>query len=385
MKIVVQVKLLPTSEQASALGATLRTVNEAACWVSTVAFERGVPREYELRTHTYPQLKERGLGAQVAQHVIKKVRDAYTALHANIRAGNLGKPGSKRRTKAGSKPIAFRPEAAQPYDDRCLSWQLDAQTVSLWTTAGRLKNIAFACSPDALETLRQYRRGESDLVVRGGAFYLTATCDIPEPEVYEPDGFVGVDFGIVNIATASTGYRAAGRGLNRYRARQLALRAKLQNKRTKSAKRRLKARARREQRHVRNTNHIIAKTIVTEAERTAHGIALEELKGIRQRVRLRKPQRVALHSWAFAQLGELVVYKARRAGVPLVHVDPAYTSQQCSECGHTDKRNRVDQGLFICRSCGVVAHADRNASRNIATRGAAAWTAGRESRVPATP
>ncbi|MFD0067800.1 zinc ribbon domain-containing protein, partial [Streptomyces sp. NPDC056690] len=54
-------------------------------------------------------------------------------------------------------------------------------------------------------------------------------------------------------------------------------------------------------------------------------------------------------------------------------------------CGHVDKRNRVDQGLFICRGCGVVAHADRNASRNIAARGAAVWTAGRESRVPATP
>ena len=43
-----------------------------------------------------------------------------------------------------------------------------------------------------------------------------------------------------------------------------------------------------------------------------------------------------------------------RAGVPLVFVDPAYTSQTCAECGHVDKRNRVDQGLFICRGCGVV-------------------------------
>ncbi|WP_406382120.1 zinc ribbon domain-containing protein [Streptomyces sp. NBC_00117] len=71
--------------------------------------------------------------------------------------------------------------------------------------------------------------------------------------------------------------------------------------------------------------------------------------------------------------------------MPLVYVDPAYTSQMCSQCRHIDKRNRVDQGLFICRGCGVVAHADRNASHNIAARGAAVWTAGRESRVPATP
>ncbi|MFF1396598.1 RNA-guided endonuclease InsQ/TnpB family protein [Streptomyces sp. NPDC058287] len=385
MKIVVQVKLIPEAEQAAALSATLTACNDAANWVSVVAFEHGVPREYELRKHTYAQLKARGLGAQAAQHVIKKVRDSYTTLKANVRAGNLGKEGTKRRRKAESKPISFRPDAAQPFDDRCLSWQLDAQTVSIWTTSGRLRGIRFACSTGALETLQDHRRGESDLIERDGVFYLIATCDVPEAEPYEPDGFVGVDLGIVNIATTSTGYQAAGRGLNRYRKRQLVLRAKLQRKRTKSAKRRLRERSRREQRHVKNTNHVIAKTIVTEAERTSAGISLEELKGIRQRVRLRKPQRVALHSWAFAQLGEFIVYKARRAGVPLVFVDPAYTSQMCCECEHVDRRNRVDQGLFICRGCGVVAHADRNASHNIASRGVAVWNAGRESRAPATP
>ncbi|MFE6756932.1 RNA-guided endonuclease InsQ/TnpB family protein [Streptomyces sp. NPDC057684] len=385
MKIVVQVKLIPEAEQATALSATLTACNDAANWVSVVAFEHGVPREYDLRKHTYAQLKARGLGAQAAQHVIKKVRDSYTTLKANVRAENLGKEGTKRRRKAESKPISFRPDAAQPFDDRCLSWQLDAQTVSIWTTSGRLRGIRFACSTGALETLQDHRRGESDLIERDGVFYLIATCDGSEAEPYEPDGFVGVDLGIVNIATTSTGYQAAGRGLNRYRKRQLALRAKLQRKRTKSAKRRLKERSRREQRHVKNINHVIAKTIVTEAERTSAGISLEELKGIRQRVRLRKPQRVTLHSWAFAQLGEFIVYKARRAGVPLVFVDPAYTSQTCCECQHVDRRNRVDQGLFICRGCGVVAHADRNASHNIASRGVTVWNAGRESRAPATP
>ncbi len=385
VKIVVQVKLTPEADQAAALSATLHMVNNLACWVSEVAYVNDVPREYELRKHTYAHLKEQGIGAQAAQHIIKKVRDAYTTLHANLRAGNLGKPGSKRRRKVESKPIVFRPEAAQPYDDRCLSWQYDQQTVSIWTTAGRIKNVPFACSTDALKVLQHYREGESDLIERDGVFYLLATCEVPEAEQYEPEGFIGVDLGIVNIATTSTGYQAAGRQLNRYRKRQLALRAKLQNKRTKSAKRRLKERSRREQRHVKNTNHIIAKTIVTEAERTSAGLSLEELKGIRQRVRLRKPQRVALHSWAFAQLGDFIVYKARRSGVPLVFVDPAYSSQECAECGHLDRLNRISQARFACRSCGVVAHADRNASHVLARRGETVWTAGRESRVPATP
>jgi IS605 OrfB family transposase len=180
------------------------------------------------------------------------------------------------------------------------------------------------------------------------------------------------------------GYRAAGRGLNRHRKRQLELRRKLQAKGTQSAKRRLKHRARKETRHAANINHIISKKIVTTAERTGRGIALEDLTGIRERVRLRKDQRAQLHSWSFHQLGSFLEYKARRAGVPLVYVDPAYTSQQCSECGHIDRKNRVDQATFACRACGFLTNADDNASHNIDRKGEAVWTAGRESRVPTT-
>ena len=124
---------------------------------------------------------------------------------------------------------------------------------------------------------------------------------------------------------------------------------------------------------------------MTEAERTCRGIALEDLGGIRERARLRKPQRVTLNSWSFAQLGSFIAYKGALAGVPVVYVDPAYTSQGCAECGHINKKNRVSQAMFTCRGCGVVAHADRNASRNIAVRGRVAWDAGRKSRAPALP
>jgi hypothetical protein len=243
---VIQVKLTPTPEVTSALQATLDTCNREANRVSDLAFRTGEKSRKALQGAAYLELKAAGLSAQPALHVIRKVADAYTTLAANIRAGNLGKPGGKRRGRAESKPITFRPDAAQPYDDRCLSWQLDAQTVSIWTTTGRLKNVPFACSPDAPRMLREYRKGETDLVMRDGVFYLIATCDVPEAETFEPTGWIGVDLGITNIATTSTGYRAAGRGLNRHRKRMLDLRTKLQRKGTKSAKRVLKRLSRKE-------------------------------------------------------------------------------------------------------------------------------------------
>ncbi|MFH8573171.1 RNA-guided endonuclease InsQ/TnpB family protein, partial [Streptomyces sp. NPDC017993] len=235
--------------------------------------------------------------------------------------------------------------------------------------------IEFVCSPEAMKLLAS-RKGESDLVMRDGVFFLIATIDIPEPPVSEPVGFLGVDLGIVNIATTSDGEIMSGRRINRYRSRQRDLRTKLQKKRTKAAKRRLKAIRRREARHAANTNHIIAKRIVATAERTSRGIALEGLSGIRQRVTAKKDQRARLHSWAFAQLGTFVEYKARRAGVALVHVDPRNTSRQCSECRHTHRTNRVTRARFVCRSCGTMLHADYNGSRNIAHRGEAVWQRG---------
>lgn len=52
-------------------------------------------------------------------------------------------------------------------------------------------------------------------------------------------------------------------------------------------------------------------------------------------------------------------------GIPVVYVEPEYTSQRCFKCGHTEKANR-DWDRFLCKMCGYRAHADLNASRNIA-------------------
>ena len=133
----------------------------------------------------------------------------------------------------------------------------------------------------------------------------------------------------MNIATTSDGHRAAGVRLNRYRKRQQRLRARLQAKKTSSARRLLKKRRRKEARFAADVNHQISKRIVAEAQRTGRGIAVERLTGIRERVRLRKPQRATLHSWAFAQLGVFVAYKAQAGGVAFVVVDAAHTSQTC--------------------------------------------------------
>ncbi len=373
--------MLPTKEQAVDLEATLRTCNEAASWLSATMHAERVHRKHDVQKRFYIELKQRfGLSAQPAIRVIGKVADAYTTLRANVDAGNYGVPGSPRRTKVVGKPIEFRPDAAQPFDARCLSWQIPdsvgarAATVSIWTTAGRLKSMRVLAAPRDLVLLHNCPVGETDLIRRDGNWFLYATIEAPEAPLQQPvNGFLGVDLGIVNIATSSDGDRTGGARLNRYRKRQQRLRARLQAKKSSSARRLLKKRRRKEARFAADINHQISKRIVAEAQRTGRGIAVEQLGGIRARVRLRKPQRAALHSWAFAQLGGFLAYKAKQAGVAFVEVDPAYTSQTCHGCGWVDKRNRRSQAEFKCGRCGLVGHADHNAAINIASRGVERW------------
>ena len=119
--------------------------------------------------------------------------------------------------------------------------------------------------------------GETDLVRRDGKWYLYATVEAPAAALTDPiNGFVGVDMGIVNIATSSDGDMAAGAQLNRYRKRQLNLRKRLQAKKTSSARRLLKKRRRKEARFAADIN---IEPRIAEAHRTVRGIAVDQRRG----------------------------------------------------------------------------------------------------------
>lgn len=196
-KIVITVKLVADRHVTDDLIATLRVCNAAANQVAEVAWDRHIFRNYSLRSVTHGDVRSRfGLGAQAAQHTIRKVADAY----------NSGRP-EHRRTRQRS----FRWSSAQPFDVRNLSWDVPDGTVSIWTINGRARSVPFVCADWQAMLLEQCPIGESDLLYRKGALYLYATVDIPDsPMNAHPLGFLGVDLGIVNIATLSDGTKFSG-------------------------------------------------------------------------------------------------------------------------------------------------------------------------------
>jgi IS605 OrfB family transposase len=260
----------------------------------------------------------------------------------------------------------FRKDGAQPYDDRIFRFVKDGTAASIWTLEGRI--IVPVLMGEHQRRLMAFQKGEVDLCFIRGKWMLAATCDIPETDEFKPEDWLGVDLGIVSLAVDSDGKGHTGADVERVRRHQQKRRSGLQKIGTKGAKRRLRKLAGKQARFQRHTNHCIAKAIVMDAERTSRGIVLEKLKGIRQRVTARSNQRARLGNWGFAQLGAFVSYKAKRAGVPLVFVDPRHTSRQCAACGCINKKNRTKQALFRCVSCGHTANADSNAAINIRSR-----------------
>ena len=348
VKLTVQLKLLPSAEQAKALRATLEMANKAAGMVSRLAWESKEFNRFGLQKAHYRTLRDEfPLSAQVVVRLLAKVADAYKLDRKVMRE--------------------FRALGSISYDCRILALNVPESRASIWTLEGRAK-MAFVCG-EKQRALLAYPHGEADLIFRKGKWFLNVTVDIPDEKEIAAVDVLGIDLGIVEIAHDSDGRNYSGAKLNKIRNRNRSLRKKLQKKGTKAAKRLLSKRNKRESRFSKDTNHCISKSIVETAKRTNRFIAIEDLEGIRTRIRARKRQRTKLHSWAFAELGGFIAYKAQRVGVRVIKVDPAYTSQECSKCGHTEKANRKSQSVFCCKKCGHSANADWNGASTIRLRG----------------
>jgi IS605 OrfB family transposase len=297
------------------------------------------------------------------QHLCyREIREQY-ALTANlaIRAIARVAESSKRKLR---KVKEFKPTSVT-YDQRIFSYIPAKEMVSLSTIKGRIK-VPLALGNYQRHLLEEQKPTSATLVYRKSkrqkGFYINIVLSKPVPR---PEGtkLIGVDLGINNIATTSNGLKFSGKQAMHIRRHFADLRASLQAKGTRGAKRLLKQLSGKESRIIRNLNHIISKRIVESA--TPNDIlVMEDLKHIRERTKVRKGQRYIHESWPFAQLQRFIKYKALEKGIAVAFVDPRYSSQTCSRCGQIGHRNG---SLFSC-SCGYRNHSDFNASYNLSLR-----------------
>jgi len=201
-----------------------------------------------------------------------------------------------------------------------------------------------------------------------GKEFAFISVSIKEPNTYNPETIIGVDRNtnkhVLVASNINTGkVLKLGKECQHIHSKYKHIRKNLQARQKFSLLKKIKNR---ESRIVRNINHQISKKLVIEAKNNKAVLVLEKLKNIRKTAKTRKRQRYSLNSWSFYQLGDMIEYKSKKYGVPVVYVEPQYTSQRCSRCGHIDTNNRK-QKIFCCTNCATVENADANAGFNIAS------------------
>jgi len=197
--------------------------------------------------------------------------------------------------------------------------------------------------------------------------YAFVSVTVDEPSTRKVDGYVGVDRNTTgHVAVVGNPMNGKvlklGKSAEHIHKKYKNIRKNLQKKGKYGLVKKIKHR---ESRIVRDLNHKISRKIINDADKNDTGIKLEDIKQIRRHVKSRKGFRYSLNSWSYYQLEQMIKYKAKLLGIPVAFVESAYTSQNCSRCGHLGNR---DGKSFKCPSCGHVDHADSNASFNIAKR-----------------
>ena len=306
-------------------------------------------------------------------HKVYKPVKASTSLKANHVCQAIRRViGNAKAVKQVHK---FRPTSIN-LDVRTFQYIEDAQTVGITLMCGRVKfklsigNYQLALlkgqSPTAA-TLNKTKQGD---------YYINICIDLPTNPTGKTPKVIGVDLGRRDIATTSTGKSWSGKQIQNVRDRYSFVRSNVQSKRTRNYRRLLRRLSGREQRFQKWLNHNISQQIVQEAKQSDAALAFEDLTNIRESLNQKprsKTERRRTNNWAFYQLRLFTQYKANIAGVQIVFVPPAYTSQTCSRCHrvHPVKGKSYRNGkVFKCGHCGFEHDADMNAANVIAALGA---------------
>lgn len=362
MKVIVtaKIKLLPSNEQMIMLDNTLTIIRSSLNYVSKTAYENNLLSfSRKLQKLTYSTLRSTfGLKSQMACNVCSIVAGSYASM----------------KTKKEHALAVYKKSKLQYSYNRDYSL-LKNGLISINTVYKRIKMQFISTSVEQyFDGTWEY--GAASLIKKKGKyfFFIAVKKDIDICQGKEITNVVGIDFGINYLATAIDSKDSMlfinGRYMKNIKAKYQRLRKSLQQKKTSSARRRLKKICSRENRWQRDINHKAAKALVSFAGNKSL-IVLEDLAGIRKPAeKIKHKNRYYSVSWAFSDLRSKIEYKAKLAKILAIAVDPKYTSQKCPDCGNTEKENRNKKThTFHCKCCGYQSNDDRIGAINLRQKG----------------
>ncbi len=334
----VKCKLILNDEQFNSIKNTLVSFNNACNDILKISDKNRIKNKFRIQKLCYHDIKNR------------------YRLPANLVVRAIARVSASKKSKTFNG----------------LSFDLDARTfsfknmkASISSINGRLKNITIDTGDYQKNMLKDKVSTSAKIVYnkKHKCFFIHIAAGYIFGDAIPNGNVIGIDRGLYNIAYTTDRFKFSGKQVMHKRKQYIKLRSSIQAKGTKGSKKLLKRLSGKEKRWMTDVNHRISRQIVDNANK-GDTLILEDLKHIRERLRLVKKQNAIVHSWAFGQLQNFIEYKAMGKGLIVAYVDPRYTSQRCSKCGFVHRSNR-NSHKFICKECGYTANADYNASCNI--------------------
>ena len=354
--ITAKIQIITSDTDKVLLNDTMAAYRDACNFVSNHIFLTHDLKQFSLNKVLYATLREKfGLKSQMAQSVLKTVIARYKTILEN--------------QKEWIKPVFKKTQ----YD---LVWNRDysltQELFSVNTLEGRIKLGYYCEGMEKYFDKTIYKFGTAKLVNKHGKYFLhiPVTYDVPVSNLSEVCNVVGIDRGInFLIATYDSNHKSnfvSGKTIKQKRANYSKLRKELQIRKTPSSRQRIKAIGQRENRWMNDINHQVSKSLVVSNPKHTLFV-LEDLTGVRNATeRIRTKDRYVSVSWSFYDLEQKLIYKAKQNESAVIKVDPAYTSQCCPKCGHTEKANRnKKKHLFTCKNCAYQSNDDRIGAMNL--------------------
>ena len=381
--ITIKVKLdLQHIEDVSKIINTAEQYRQACNYISEYIFTHGFQlNQLKLQKEIYNDIRVRfGLKSMMAQSAIRSTIARYKTVNTQLKQNpyRFQDVNTKkwyhvsRNLEWLEKPINF----ARPQADlvRNRDWsKLANGKLSINTLEGRIFATPICSASFEKYFSSDWKLGGAKLIEHRGNWYLhiSATKSIEAVTTEQITHVVGIDRGIRFHAVCydeqgKTTFFSGSEARTK-RNKFAKVRAELQSKGTKSAKRVLKRISGRENRWMTDVNHCLSKTLVRKYDKNTLFV-LEDLTGItfdEDNLKGSNESRYEKRSWAFYQLEQFLTYKANLNHSAVLKVPAQYTSQRCPKCGYIDKKNRNHKShVFKCK-CGYCSNDDRIGAMNI--------------------
>lgn len=391
---VLKLKLNTTDVETESFSDTAYQYMLACDDISRYVFDHDfVTNSVSLSKALYGHIRsEFGLKSQMAQSAIRTVTARYQTVDTQLRKEpyKFKADGKQYRMYRDirwlQKPLSFHRPQADLVRNRDYSFVKGGSEISINTIDKRV--VCPFTVPDYMRKFFDgtWKFGTAKLVCLKNIWYLhiSATKEVDDFSRNDVRQVVGIDRGLRFLETVYDSSQkttfVSGSDILAKRKRFDSVRAQLQAKGTRSAKRALKRISGRENRWMSDVNHQLSKALVTKYGSGTLFVLedLEEISTDESNFRS-KEQTHDLRNWAFYDLETKLTYKAHESGSEVLKVDAAYTSQRCPHCGRILQKNRDHKThTYHCDMCGYQTNDDRVGAMNIWLLGTL-WVSGDDS------